>query len=96
MAEPSFSERPRGDVIRIQACREPDRGMLTHRAKAKHPNAARLFAHYVMSPDGNKIFNADPGSLSVYDTSGLPRQYESPKPNAIARRARFATLLGAP
>lgn len=69
---------------------------LTHRAKARRPNAARLFAHFVMSPEGNKIFNADPGSLSVYDVSGLPKSYESPKPGATARRALLSSLLGAP
>lgn len=41
-----------------------------------------------------QIFNADPGSLSVYDTSGLPAQYESPKPGAVARVETFVKLLG--
>lgn len=67
---------------------------LGHRARAKHPNAARLWANFVMSPEGNRIFNADPGSLSVYDTSGLPAQYESPKPGAVVRVETFVKLLG--
>lgn len=70
--------------------------VMTHRGKAKHPNAARLFANYLMSTEGNKVFNADPGSLSVYDTSGLPSRYESPKPNALSRRDQISKLLGAP
>jgi iron(III) transport system substrate-binding protein len=67
---------------------------LTTRSKAKHPNAGRLFAHYVMTVEGNKVFNSDPGSLSVFDTSALPREYESPKPGAIARKEVIYKLLG--
>lgn len=64
-------------------------------SKAKHPNAARLFAHYVMTAEGNKVFNsADPGSFSIYDTSRLPRAYESPKSDAVARKELVFKLLG--
>jgi iron(III) transport system substrate-binding protein len=67
---------------------------LTHRAKAKHPNAARLFVQYLLSPEGNKVFSADPGTLSVYDNSGLPPEYQSPKKDAVLRLERVAKLLG--
>lgn len=67
---------------------------LTHRAKAKHPNAGRLFTHFVMSAEGNRIFNADPGSNSVYDLSGLPKRYQSPKRDAGDRLNKVAPLLG--
>ena len=67
---------------------------VTHRAKAKHPNAARLFANYVLSQEGNKVFNADPGLYSVYDLGGLPKQYVSPKADATARKDLVLKLLG--
>ncbi len=68
--------------------------MLSARAKAKHPAASRLFANYLMTPEGNKVFNDDPGGMTVYDISKLPRQYESPKSNALARRDQIIKLLG--
>jgi iron(III) transport system substrate-binding protein len=67
---------------------------LTTRTKAKHPNAGRLFANYLMSKEGNAVLNADPGSVSVYDTAGLPKNYQSPKPGSAARRDQFLKLLG--
>ena len=67
---------------------------VTHRAKAKHPNAARLLANYVMSKEGNQVFNDDPGSVSVYDESRLPAQYESPNDNTMARKDQIIKLLG--
>ncbi len=73
--------------------------VLTARARAKHPNAARLLANYVMSREGNKVFNDDPGGVTIYDTSGLPKQYEAPKEgtgvqSASARREQLTKLLG--
>ena len=61
--------------------------------KSKHPNAANLLAHYVMSLEGNKVFNDDPGSLSVYDTSKLPKQYTSPKPGVYTRLGEIKRVL---
>jgi iron(III) transport system substrate-binding protein len=66
---------------------------VTHRARAKHPNAARLLANFVMTPDGNKLFNADAGSVSVYDTTALPKEYE-PNKGVEARKELVARLLG--
>ena len=67
---------------------------LTHRSKAKHPAAGRLFVHFMMTSEGNRIFNSEPGSISVYDTALLPKQYVSPKRDAIARKDLIAKLLG--
>lgn len=67
---------------------------LTARGKAKHPNAARLYAQFVLSPEGSKIFNDDPGSYSPYDTTRLPKGYESPKPNVVARKNQINKALG--
>ncbi len=68
--------------------------MLTARKLAKHPNAARLFANYVMSKEGNTVLNADPGGVTMYDTSGLPKEYHSPKPDTISRKDQILKLLG--
>ncbi len=67
---------------------------LTSRVKARHPNAGRLFANYVMSQEGNKVVNDDPGGMTIYDTGRLPRGYESPKPGSSARLGQFMKLLG--
>ena len=68
--------------------------MLTNRTKSRHPNAGRLFVNYVLSPDGNQVVNADPGGFSIYDSSRLPRQYESPKPGMVVRKDAIVKLLG--
>ncbi len=68
--------------------------MLTTRKLAKHHNAAKLLANYMMSEEGNQVFNADPGAFTVYDTSKLPKEYEPPKAGTSARRAEIAKLLG--
>lgn len=68
--------------------------LLTARAKAKHPNAARLLANFSMTQEGNKIFNSAPGDVSVYDTARLPRQYESPKPGVVKRQGEILKALG--
>jgi iron(III) transport system substrate-binding protein len=68
--------------------------VLTNRAKAKRPAAARLFAEFVMTPEGNAVFNSEPGSFSVYDTSNMPKDYVSPKVDALARTDLIAKLLG--
>ena len=70
------------------------RVVMTARARVKHPNAARLLANYVLTPEGNKVFNNEPGGVTVYDTAGLPKQYESPKPGAAARVKEMSTKLG--
>lgn len=68
--------------------------MLSSRTRTKHPAASRLFANYLMTQEGNKVFNDDPGGVTMYDTGRLPRQYESPKANALARRDQVIKLLG--
>ena len=67
---------------------------LTARAKAKHPNAARLYANYVLSPVGNKVYNDDPGSYGVYDSASIPKGYESPKQGVAARAPLVNRILG--
>lgn len=68
---------------------------ITARGKSKNPNAARLFANYVMSPEGNQVFNADPGQASVYALgSSLPKDYRSPIPGTASRKAEIIKLFG--
>jgi iron(III) transport system substrate-binding protein len=68
---------------------------LTLRTKAKFPNAARLFANYVMSPEGNKVFNDDPGQAPIYSLgSSLPKDYRSPIPGTSARKNEIVKALG--
>jgi iron(III) transport system substrate-binding protein len=47
-------------------------------AKAKHPNAARLFAQYALSQEGAKVLADAAGEISPYDASKLPKDYHSP------------------
>jgi iron(III) transport system substrate-binding protein len=67
---------------------------LTARGKAKHPNAARLFANYVMTQEGNAVMARDSGAVSVFDTSALPKRYQFAKPGAAARKDQLYKLLG--
>ena len=68
--------------------------LVTSLKRAPHPNAARLMAEYVMSPEGNKVFNDEPGSLSVYGTSALPKRYVASSLEALKRKDEFRKLLG--
>jgi len=68
--------------------------VLTARGKAKAPAAARLFANYVLSPEGNKVVNADPGNFTMYDTDRLPKRYTAAVPLTPARRDTIRKLLG--
>lgn len=68
--------------------------MLSARAKSKHPAAARLFANYVLSKEGNTVYNNEPAGVTMYDTTGLPRDYQSPKAGTAARKDVIYKLLG--
>ena len=67
---------------------------ISARAKSKHPNAARLFANYVMTAEGNAVMARDSGAVSVFDTSSLPKRYQFAKPGAAARKDQLYKLLG--
>lgn len=70
--------------------------LLTTRAKSKHPNAARLYANYIMSMEGNKVLNEDPGGFTMYDTAKLPAQYVPADINATKVLDPMAKALGFP
>src|SRR5262245_45313781 len=42
---------------------------------AKHPNAARLFAYLLLTKGGQNQLDADPGSVSPWDTVNEPKGY---------------------
>jgi iron(III) transport system substrate-binding protein len=42
---------------------------------AKNPNAARLFAYWLLTPGGQAALNADPGSISPWRTRTVPDGY---------------------
>ncbi|MGM7699112.1 ABC transporter substrate-binding protein [Microbacterium sp. A84] len=42
---------------------------------AASPNAARLFAHFVLSEEGQAILNAAPGNVSAYNYDEMPAEY---------------------
>lgn len=62
--------------------------------KSEHPNAAKLFAAYIMSPEGNAVFNDFEAVFSVYDEEGLPSRYASPPIMDEASTAQIFELLG--
>ncbi len=70
--------------------------VLTASGKAKHPNAARLFASWLLSKEGNTVYSAVSGSVSVYDTSKLPKQYSPPTDNETLTINEIAALLKIP
>lgn len=70
--------------------------IMTKLDKAPHPNAARLFASYLLSKEGNTIFNAEPGQAGPYSMNELPAGYQPPDPvdNPEKRAAIIGTLTG--
>ena len=68
--------------------------ILPARGKVKHPNAGRLLANYILSENGNKVFNDDKGTVAIYDTSTIPKRYSPPKPENVNRKEALTKLLG--
>lgn len=68
--------------------------LITARGKSRRPNAGRLLANFMMSQEGNKVFNGIPGAINIYDPRGLPKQYEGPKPPDAAGKLQIYKLLG--
>jgi iron(III) transport system substrate-binding protein len=67
--------------------------MLTAPDKAAHPNAAKLFANWMLSQSGNTAAN---GSLAagVYDKSALPSGWVNPRQITPEIKAKVMSLLG--
>jgi iron(III) transport system substrate-binding protein len=54
---------------------------------AQHPNAARLFAYWLLTPGGQAALNADPGSISPWDAKSVPAGYVRVDQNVSQRQA---------
>ena len=54
---------------------------------AEHPNAARLFAYWLLTPGGQAALNADPGSVSPWDAKTVPEGYVRVDSNVSQRQA---------
>lgn len=61
---------------------------------ADHPNAARLFAWYLMYGEGQEIINALPSTASPATGDGMPADYTRTPPGAQENRDRIYELLG--
>ena len=62
---------------------------------AKHPNAARLFAYWLLTPGGQAALNADPGSISPWDAKNAPKSYVRVDPNVSQQvRAQIYAAFG--
>lgn len=92
--EPKSKGAPLAMIIPDRTTGSESHIMLTARARSKHPNAGRLFVNWVLTQEGNLAFNKDSGATSPFDTTGLPKQYESPKSGTPAWREQLAKLLG--
>ncbi|MDR7083257.1 iron(III) transport system substrate-binding protein [Arthrobacter ginsengisoli] len=64
-------------------------------ANAEHPNAARLFLHFILSPEGSRLMN-DPanGSYGPWDSAEYPADFWVPAPSDLEKvRADTPELL---
>lgn len=63
-------------------------------ADAPHPNAARLFLHFLMFEEGHDVFVGEPGNVSPLGQADLPSGYRRPNPDAEERRDEILDLMG--
>ncbi len=62
--------------------------------EAANPNAARLFAHFILTREGNELLTVPYNTASPWGTN-LPAGYERPDPSALANAEEIYALLGA-
>lgn len=62
--------------------------------EAANPNAARLFAHFLLTKEGNELLTLPYNTASPYG-GNLPAGYKRPNPEALDRREEIYELLGA-
>lgn len=62
---------------------------------SEHPNAAKLFAHFILSKEGNTLLAEVSGAASPYG-SGLPGGFERPQPVSAEQEKEIKRLLGSP
>lgn len=61
--------------------------------EAEHPNAARLFAHFLLTQEGADLLNLPYETASPYG-GNLPAEYSRPDPSALEREDLIYELLG--
>lgn len=66
--------------------------VVTRRDKATQPNAARLLANYILSKEGNAVFNAD-GEIGPYDPRAITGAFQPPSPEALKHKETILKLL---
>jgi len=66
---------------------------LTVADDAPHPAAARLFAQWLMTPEGAEFANDIDGVLSAY-SEGLPAEYQRPAPDTWLTPEQLLALFG--
>lgn len=80
------------EAVRLGPTTGPEIG-LGISTDAPHPNAARLFAHYLLSEDGSAFLAEESGASSPWGTN-LVDGYVRPAPVPEERRAEINELLG--
>ncbi|MET2011743.1 extracellular solute-binding protein [Microbacterium chocolatum] len=80
------------EAVRLGPTTGPEIG-LGISSDAPHPNAARLFAHYLLSEDGSAFLAEESGASSPWGTN-LVDGYVRPAPVPDDRRAEINELLG--
>lgn len=65
-------------------------------ADAPHPNAARLFAHFLLSEEGAALTAQAPGEISPYGEEGeeFPARFVSADPAWLEQLEEIEALLG--
>lgn len=67
--------------------------VMTRADKAQHPNAARLFANFLLSKEGNMVFNSDPGQIGPHNVKDLPDELRAPSPEMLKYKDQIVQLL---
>lgn len=61
--------------------------------KSEASNAARVFVNYLLSEEGSALLAELSGDISPFDTTGLPADYEAPRPGASERTDEILAML---
>ena len=67
--------------------------LVTAQEKAPNPCAGKLLSDFLMSEDGTKVMSENGDAISVYDTAGLPAEYQTPPADAADQKADVLKLL---
>lgn len=62
-------------------------------ARPKKPNTARLAIHYALTREGSKVQSSDPGSVDIFEITGLPKEYQGPQADTPSKYDDIKRLL---